>query len=137
MRRRLGVSQGGGQVDGEINMSPLIDIVFILLIFFVVTTVFVDDPGVEINKPSAMSASEVEKNSVLIGVTSSNEVFHGGKNIGVEGVRTVVSVLLADDSSLPVVIQGDAEASHGMIMRVTDAAQMAGAKSVFSATTKQ
>ncbi|MFC4994895.1 ExbD/TolR family protein [Rubritalea tangerina] len=136
MRRRLGLSQETDNSGNEINMSPLIDIVFILLIFFVVTTVFVDDPGVEINKPRATSANEVEKNSILLGVTSNGEVYYGGKNIGVDGVRTVVSVMLSNDPDLPVVIQGDESATHGLIMKVTDAAQMAGAKSVYSATAK-
>ncbi|SHJ36531.1 outer membrane transport energization protein ExbD (TC 2.C.1.1.1) [Rubritalea squalenifaciens DSM 18772] len=122
--------------SSEINMSPLIDIVFILLIFFIVTTVFVDDPGVEINKPRAATASEMEKNSILLAVTSDGDVYHGGRNIGVDGVSSIVSSLLVEDPDLPVVIQGDKEAKHGVIMKVTDAAQIGGAKSIFSATAK-
>lgn len=122
--------------SSEINMSPLIDIVFILLIFFIVTTVFIDDPGVEIKKPRAASAKELDKNSILLAVTSEGEVYHGGRNIGVDGVASVVSSLLAENPDLPVVIQGDTEATHGVIMQVTDAAQTGGATSVFSATAK-
>lgn len=117
-------------------MSPLIDIVFILLIFFVVTTVFVDDPGVEINKPQATTAKELDKNAILLAVTKDDEVFYGGRNVGIEGVSSLVTGLLASEPELPVVIQGDAEASHGVIMRVTDAAQIGGALSVYSATAK-
>lgn len=120
----------------EVNMSPLIDIVFILLIFFVVTTVFIDDPGVEINRPQARSAEEIQKNSIFIAVSKNGDVFYGGRSIGVEGVRTVVASLLGSDPELPVVIQGDEQASHGVMMKVTDAAQLAGAQSVYSATAK-
>lgn len=122
--------------SSEINMSPLIDIVFILLIFFVVTTVFVDDPGVEINKPEASSADEIQKNSILLAVTQQGEVFYAGRSIGVEGVSAVVASMLADDPELPVVIQGDKLASHGVIMKVTDGARVGGAKSIYSATAK-
>ena len=120
----------------EINMSPLIDIVFILLIFFVVTTVFIDDPGVEINKPQARSAEEVQKNSIFLAVTKNGDVFYGGRSIGVDGVGNIVTSMLGGDPELPVVIQGDMEASHGVIMKVTDAAQLAGAQRVYSATAK-
>ena len=122
--------------SSEINMSPLIDIVFILLIFFVVTTVFVDDPGVEVNKPDATTAKQIEKNAILLAVTKEGEVFYGGRSIGVEGVSSVVASMLGDDPELPVVIQGDELASHGLIMKVTDAATTGGAKSIYSATAK-
>ncbi len=122
--------------SSEINMSPLIDIVFILLIFFVVTTVFIDDPGVEINKPRASSAEEIQKKSIFLAVNQSGEIFYGGRSIGVDGVRPLIASLLVSDPELPVVIQGDEQASHGVIMKVTDAAQLAGAQSVYSATAK-
>ena len=54
---------------GDINISPLIDMVFILLIFFIVTTVFVEETGVDVNKPQAASAVQLEKNSILIAIT--------------------------------------------------------------------
>lgn len=135
MRRFRGFTQTDEQ-SSEINMSPLIDIVFILLIFFVVTTVFIDDPGVEINKPQASSAEQLEKEAVFFAVTRDGEVFYGGRNVGVEGVTGIVSAMLSDDPAMPVIIQGDVDATHGLIMKVTDAAQVGGAKSIFSATAK-
>jgi biopolymer transport protein ExbD len=135
MRRFRHFSQND-TTSSEINMSPLIDIVFILLIFFVVTTVFIDDPGVEINRPQARSAEEIQKNSIFIAVTKNGDVYYGGRSIGVEGVRGLVASLLGNEPELPVVIQGDEEANYGVIMKVTDAAQLAGAQSVYSATAK-
>ena len=58
------------ETSGEINISPLIDVVFILLIFFIVTTVFIDETGVEIEKPRAASQRELDQNSILIGITA-------------------------------------------------------------------
>lgn len=135
MRRFRGFTQADEQ-SSEINMSPLIDIVFILLIFFVVTTVFIDDPGVEINKPQASSAEQLEKESIFLAVTRDGEVYYGGRNVGVEGVTGIVASMLGDDPEMPVIIQGDVDATHGLIMKVTDAAQLGGATSIYSATAK-
>lgn len=120
----------------EINISPLIDVVFILLIFFIVTAVFVDETGAEINKPRAASAEDLKKNAILIAVTANGQVYQGGRNIGVSGVRSVVASLLEQDDALPVIIQGDTDSNHGIVVQVLDAAKLAGAKSVNLATTK-
>lgn len=118
----------------EVNISPLIDVVFILLIFFIVTTVFVQESGVEVNKPSAISVEDLQKDAILIAVTSSGEVYQGGRSIGADGVRSVVSAMLETDPTLPVIIQGDTDANLGVTVKVIDAAKLAGAKSVSLAT---
>ena len=69
----------------EINVSPLIDIVFILLIFFIVTTVFVEETGVEVQRPQAASAADLDKESILIAITAEGKVVYGGREIGVRG----------------------------------------------------
>ena len=120
----------------EINISPLIDVVFILLIFFIVTTVFVEETGVDVNKPRAASAEDLEKNSILIAVTANGQVYQGGRSIGVSGVRSVVSAMLEENEDTPVIIQGDTNANHGLIVDVIDAAKIAGAKVVNLATSK-
>ena len=122
--------------SSEINISPLIDVVFILLIFFIVTTVFVDEAGVDVNKPRAATAQDLEKNSILIAVTANGQVYQGGRDIGVGGVRSVVAALLESDEATPVIIQGDTDASHGIIVKVIDAANLAGAKTVSLATAR-
>jgi biopolymer transport protein ExbD len=123
--------------SSEINISPLIDVVFILLIFFIVTTVFVDETGVDVNKPRAASAEDLEKNSILIAVTSNGQIYQGGRSIGVSGVRSVVAALLENNEDMPVIIQGDANANHGLVVQVIDAANQAGAKKVSLATAKK
>lgn len=119
--------------SNEINISPLIDIVFILLIFFIVTTVFVDETGVEVERPQANSASELEKNSILIAITEDGRVFYGGREIGVNGVRgTVQSLLKRDD--MPVILQVDKSVSIELYTQVHDAALLGGATNVNLAT---
>jgi len=134
--RRFRHFTGNDSTASEINISPLIDVVFILLIFFIVTTVFIDETGVEVNKPRAASAEDLEKHSILIAVTANGQVYQGGRSIGIDGVRSVVAAMLESDDAMPVIIQGDTAASHGIIVKVIDAAKLAGAKTVNLATSK-
>lgn len=117
----------------EINISPLIDVVFILLIFFIVTTVFVEESGVEVNKPRAATQQDLEKNSILIGVTPGGQVFYGGREIGVAGVRSTVSRLLRQDT-MPVIIQADRDTPTESTVQVLDEAKLGGAQQVFVST---
>lgn len=117
----------------EINVSPLIDIVFILLIFFIVTTVFVEETGVEVSRPQAASASMLEKNSILIAITSEGNVVYGGREIGISGVRGTVQRLLKSDE-MPVIVQVDKSVSIELYTKVHDAALLAGAKRISMAT---
>ena len=134
--RRFRHFNGQDANASEINISPLIDVVLILLIFFIVTTVFVEETGVDVDKPRAASAQDLEKNSILIAVTSNGQVYQGGRSIGVSGVRSVVAAMLEVDDQMPVIIQGDASANHGIIVSVIDAAKLAGARTVNLATSK-
>ncbi|MEX0322178.1 MAG: ExbD/TolR family protein [Puniceicoccaceae bacterium] len=126
-RRVFSANRGGGE---DINISPLIDMVFILLIFFIVTTVFVEETGVEVTKPQAASQIQLEKNSILIAITANNNVVYGGRDIGVNGVRSVVKRLIQDDPKMPVIIQADENVPTRILVRVIDEAKLAGANSV-------
>jgi len=117
----------------EINISPLIDVVFILLIFFIVTTVFVEETGLEIQKPRAASQQDLEKNSILIGISEGGTVHYGGREIGVGGVRAVVSRLTRQES-MPVIIQADRRTSTQTTVEVMDEAKLGGAVQVFVST---
>ena len=131
MKRRRSFSTNQG--TEEPNISPLIDMVFILLIFFIVTTVFVEETGVDVNKPEAASAVDLERNSILIAVTESGNVVYGGRNVGVSGVRSVVRRNL-EDASMPVIVQGDRNVNYGLMMQVYDEARLAGAETISFAT---
>lgn len=121
----------GDEESGEagIDMSPLIDCVFILLIFFIVTTVFVEETGVEVDKPQAASAAQLEKNSILIAITDRGQIVYGGKDIGVRGVRPLVRRMVQREQ-LPVIIQADKDSSSGILVRVIDEAKLGGAQKV-------
>jgi biopolymer transport protein ExbD len=114
--------------DGEtgIDMSPLIDCVFILLIFFIVTTVFVEETRVQVNRPEASQAVSLDKNSILIAVTADNKVFYGGRSIGVKGVQAVVKPLVAENEEITCIVQGDEAARHGVVTQVEDECLAAG-----------
>lgn len=104
--------------DPKPDLSPMIDCVFILLIFFIVTTVFQKPPGVEVERPEASRASTLEKNSILLAVTADQKVFYGGQEIGVGGIQGIVRPLLLEDEDLPVIIQADTNAFRGVVSDV-------------------
>ena len=117
----------------EINLAPMIDCVFILLIFFIVTTVFVEAPGVEVVKPDATLDQRLEKNSILIGITADDQVLYGGKVVGISGVGARVRHLL-NKEDLPVIIQADANSDHGVFSAVWSEVKNAGAKKISVST---
>jgi biopolymer transport protein ExbD len=119
----------------ELNLIPLIDIIMFLLIFFISTTSFIEEPGVPVEKPRAASARETDKNSIIFAVTPDGKVAYGGKEIGLGGVRPTVKRLCAKEP-LPVVIQSDQNAQSGLVISVIDEAKLGGAKEVSLATDK-
>ena len=112
-----------------INLSPLIDVVFILLIFFIVTTVFIKETGVKVDKPVAVTAQKLENELILLAITPAGEVIYDHSNIGVSGVRSTISALLMVQER-PVVIQADRKVTTDLLVRVMDEAKLGGAKSI-------
>jgi biopolymer transport protein ExbD len=130
-RFRQSTSDDSG--DAGIDISPLIDCVFILLIFFIVTTTFVEETGIEVDKPQAASSVKLEKTSVLIALTEKGEVVYGGREIGISGVQPLVKRMLQKEN-IPVIIQADTAAQSGLLVRIIDEAKLAGAAKVSVAT---
>jgi biopolymer transport protein ExbD len=118
---------------GDINVSPLIDMVFILLIFFIVTTTFVEETGVEVDKPQAAAAASLDKNSILLAVTAKGDVVYGGQKVPINNLRPKLRTMLQQEE-MPVIIQVDKNAAAGVVVRVIDAAKLAGALNVSLAT---
>lgn len=119
--------------DSGIDLSPLLDVVFILLIFFIVTTVFVKETGIEVDKPKAVSTEELQRNVLLIAIGTNGNVVFNGSNIGVQGVRTTVAQHIARQQRA-VVIQADRMTPAELLVRVIDQAKLGGAESVNIAT---
>tara|TARA_B100001750_G_C15213906_1_gene449799 strand:+ start:138 stop:545 length:408 start_codon:yes stop_codon:yes gene_type:complete len=132
MARKSILSYNEGELE-DINISPLIDMVFILLIFFIVTTVFVEEPGVEVRKPLAVSSKNLDKNSILIAITDSSKVVYGGREIGIGGVRPVVR-RLTQKEPMPVILQVDIQAAAGTVVRVVDESKLGGAELISIST---
>ncbi len=134
MGRFRSASKSGGD-EPSIDLGPMLDCVFILLIFFIVTTTFVDETGVEVDKPQAASAVQLEKTSIMLALTKKGEVVYGGREIGVNGVQTLVKRMIAKEQ-VPVIIQADKEAPAGLLVRVLDESKLAGATKVSVASAK-
>jgi biopolymer transport protein ExbD len=117
----------------RIDLSPLLDVVFILLIFFIVTTVFVKETGVDIDKPQALSTNDLPRTVILLAITGSGQVIYAGTSIGVGGVRATVAQLVQAQQR-PVVIQADRQVPTELLVRVLDEAKLAGAHNVSLAT---
>jgi len=113
----------------ELNLIPLIDVIMFLLIFFISTTSFIEEPGVDVDKPRAATADQLAKNSIIFAVTPDGKIAYGGKEIGLGGVRPTVRRLCAKEP-LPVVIQADTKSLSGLMIRVMDEAKLGGAKDV-------
>ncbi len=133
MRYRRQLDEAEGAI--ELNLIPLIDVIMFLLIFFISTTSFIEEPGVPVDKPRATTAKQLDKNSIIFAVTADGKVAYGGKEIGLGGVRPTVKRLCAKEA-LPVVIQTDQNSRSGMLIRVLDEAKLGGAKDVSLAAEK-
>ena len=114
----------------EINISPLIDLVFLLLIFFMVTTSFVRETGVDVNRPSAKTATTDEKGSILIGVSKKGEIYFDSKQIDIRSVKIHVKRALYENPEGTVIVVADKESSTGTVIKVMDQCRLAGASGV-------
>ncbi len=117
----------------DIDLAPLLDVVFILLIFFIVTTAFVRETGVDVEKPTAVSSQKLQKSVYLLAITATGEVFYGGTNIGVEGTRATLMQLYRSNAR-PLVIQADKTVPTELLVKVIDQAKLAGVENINIAT---
>lgn len=128
MRNRHSRRQSGA--IAEINMTPLIDMVFILLIFFIVTTSFVKETGVDVNRPSAKTAVKKELANIMIAITESGEIKMEDRTIDRRAVRANVERMHAENPEGSVIILADKEAKTGLLIEVMDQARLAGVANV-------
>ena len=120
----------GSAEEGEINMTPMLDVVFIMLIFFIVTTSFVKESGVEVNQPSAETTQRQDKNNILVAITPTGEIWIDKQQVDVRAVRANVQRLRAQSPDSAVVIQADKEARTGILVKVMDQIRLAGVENV-------
>ncbi len=121
----------------ELNIAPLIDMVFILLIFFLVTTSFLKETGVDISRPTSSSAVSKTKTTILIGVTKDNTIHIDHREVDIRAVRANVERALAENPDGGVVVVADKESLTGLVINVMDACKLAGAQNVSIAANRE
>lgn len=119
---------------GEIDLTPMLDVVFILLIFFIVTSVFITEAGIEVLKPEASTAEPKSKDLILIAVSGDGQVWIDGEQIDPRFIRQRFELRLADAPNSAVVIQGDRAATNEHVMAILKAARDAEIASVSIST---
>ena len=125
------------QDDTEIDMTPMLDIVFIMLIFFIVTTSFVKESGVSVSTPQAQTAAQQENANIFIAITADGEVWIDRRPVDPRSVRAIVARLHADNPEGSVIIQSDEEAATGTLVEVMDQVRLAGVERIAIAADKR
>lgn len=129
-------SQKRSKEETEINLTPMLDVVFIMLIFFIVTTSFVKEAGVEVNRPSAKSAEQKSKANILIAIRNNNEIWIDKRMVDIRSIRANIERLKATNIQNSVVIQSDTDSKTGTLVRVMDQIRLAGIFNISISTLK-
>ena len=113
-----------------LDLTPMMDIVFIMLIFFIVTTSFVKETGVDINRPNAETAERDEKGNILVAITQNNEIWIDKRRIDLKAVRANIERLMIEYPEGSVIIQADKEARSGLLVETMDQIRLAGVQNI-------
>ncbi|BDY05879.1 biopolymer transporter ExbD [Ferrimonas sp. YFM] len=111
-------------------MTPMLDIVFIMLIFFIVTTSFVKESGIDVNRPKAQQASKKPSANIFIAINEAGIVYMEKREVDIQRVRANVERMLAESPEASVMIQADKEAKHGIVVKVMDQVKAAGINTI-------
>ena len=127
------------QVEEEagIDLTTMLDVVFIMLIFFIVTSSFIKESGIEVNRPQADSASSQDKGNILIAVTADGQVWLDKQVVDVRSVRAHVQRMRQEQPEGVVVVQADQDARTGLVVQVMDQARLAGVDDVVLAASTE
>ena len=116
--------------ESEVNLTPMLDVVFIMLIFFIVTASFVKESGIEISRPGASTAVRKEKGNILIAISANDQIWMNRRQVDPRALRANIERMHAENPQGSVIIQADKDAKTGLLVKVMDAARSAGVKSV-------
>lgn len=125
------------QEDAQVDLTSMLDIVFIMLIFFIVTSSFVRESGVEVNRPQASHAVRQKDAGIFIAITSANDIYIDKQIVDEERVQATLERMMTDKAESSLVIQADEHAYNGTVVHVMDAAKGAGIKNIALAAEKQ
>ncbi len=112
--------------ESPIDLTPMLDVVFILLIFFIVTASFVKESGIEINKPEAQTAVKRELANIFIAINEHDEIWIDKRRVDVRALRAIIERLHAENPQSSIVIQADKQSTNEKLVNVMDAARQAG-----------
>ena len=130
-------AQKADDEEAEINMTPMLDIVFIMLIFFIVTATFVKTAGVEVRKPAAVTAEQKDRASIMVAITETDEIWINRRKVEVDSLPSVIEKLHAENPRGTIVVQADRQAKAGLLIKVTEAINETGVPSVAVSTEKK
>ena len=124
--RRLMSRATADEDESAIDITPMLDVVFIMLIFFIVTATFIKEAGIDVNRPDAATAVKQEKANILIAINANNEIWIDRRQVDIRSVRPNIERLHAENPQGSVVIQADKESKTETLIKVMDAARSAG-----------
>lgn len=114
----------------DIDITPMLDIVFIMLIFFIVTTSFVKESGVTVSRPSAQTAEQKKGSNILVAIRANGEIWIDRRAVDVRAVRPNIERMKAENPEGAVIIQADQHSSTGMLVKVMDQIRLAGVEDI-------
>jgi len=127
MRKRNLVTE---EEENEINLTPMLDVVFIMLIFFIVTASFIKEAGIDVNRPDAPTADSQDDAAILIAISANDEIWIDRRQTDPNAVRGMIERLHAENPKGSIVIQADEESTHEVLVVVMEAAKAAGVTNV-------
>ncbi len=132
---RMRRHQASSDDEAGIDLTPMLDIVFIMLIFFIVTSSFIKEAGIEVQTPSADTAENQPRGNILIAVDATGEIWIDGQQVDIRSVRAAVERMRVDQPDSSVVVQADRDARSGLVIRIMDQVRLAGVGDVALAAT--
>ena len=132
MRRAM--SRFAKEEQAKLDLTPMLDVVFIMLIFFIVTAVFIKEPGANIFKPEAQTAERKKAVSILVAISAADEIWIDKDEVSPSAVRGVLERMIAENPKGSMVVQADQAAKNELLMQVLEAARAAGIQQVAVAT---
>jgi biopolymer transport protein ExbD len=123
--------------DSELDMTPMMDIVFIMLIFFIVTTSFTKESGIEVNRPSAQTAERQQHGNILVAISANNKIWIDKREIDIRAVRANIERLHAENPEGAVIVQADKDSKNGILVQVIDQIRLARVNNISLAATPE
>jgi biopolymer transport protein ExbD len=120
--------------DNEINLTPMLDVVFIMLIFFIVTASFIKEAGIDVTRPEATTADKQEDAAILIAISANDEIWIDRRETDPRALRTAIERLHSENPKGSIVIQADEASTNEMLVIVMQAAKQVGVANVAIAT---